>query len=913
MFKKALFILWLFALFSVVAYAGTSGKVVGVITAKDTNEPLIGVNVMIVGTTLGASTDLEGYYTILNVPVGNHNLKVSYIGYRGMIKQNIRVNLDLTTTVNFQLESEALDLGQEVVVVAERPMIRKDETNTNVIVTNEAIKNLPVRGLAEIAGLTAGVVRAENSSSLNIRGGRGGETATYIDGVLVTDPYNNAMRVYVPNRAIEELSVQTGGFNAEYGEAMSGIVALTTRTGSDRYHFTVDAVTDGFLSAEKKALGTYSYGFNEYTGTISGPIIPKKSHTFFLSLTRNYRSDYTPSYGWAENSYRLKNYTYYQPVFTNQLDSTGAFVMDTVRHDYKFNARLPGNYSSDWAYSGKVRFQLSKNMELRSSWIQTDRKFSQDFLGLADAIQPIMFFNTDHRPIYFTNTRSINTTFTHMFTARGFYDLKLNYFDTQRKTYDPVFKDDLLKYGDPTYNPWPDTPTYYGEAYTGRIQPDYFQPGCQYDSYFKQRTTYWGADFDLTYQFGKYHTVQSGFEYKYHTLRSIRIYTPSKLADPDYATDIERYRAADIRGYGYDLVGNEVNSGDYFSDVVRDSTNTPTSGFYNQKPYHPIVMSGYIQDKIEFKDLILNLGLRYDHINPNAWMFRQLAAQFDANGVAVPGTGMFGGDRVFDANDVKDSETYSYFSPRLGVSFPVTDRTVFHAQYGKFYQMPMLQDLYLSPFYMDNYVSQGGYFTSLNNPNLRPPRTISYEIGFKQTLADIASLQLTAFYKETEDLVQLVTVVTDVRSIAFQENGDFGAIKGFDFIFNLRRFKNLSASMNYELQYAVGTGSASTSNYDIAWIVGTRGNYPKFAQPLDFEQRHTGSVNVDYRFPAETSHFLRKTGVNLVFSFNSGNPYTRAQLMSLFPFTGRYDNDRVSMIPVSAVNGESTPWNYRLD
>jgi len=750
---------------------------------------------------------------------------------------------------------------------------------------------------------------------MNVRGGRGAETVTYIDGVNVTDPFNFAMRVYLPNDAIEEMSVQTGGFSAEYGEAMSGIIAITTRVGSDKYHFSAEAITDEFLSPENKALGAYSYGFNEYVASVSGPIIPKSKHSFYFNISRQYIADWTPSWGWAENSWKLDDYSYDQLVYTNEYDSTAeAYIMDTVMHDYKFNARLPENFSSRWSYSGKIKLQLSKNLELKSTYIHTNREYSQDILGAAFAIQPIRFFNTDHRPVTLNHTTSFNVTLTHMLSSKTFYDLKFNIFDTERKCWDPVFKDDLYKYGDPTYNPWPDVEQYYGEAYTGRMGPDFFQPGCQYDSYIRQASAHWGIDFDITHQQGRYHNFKAGFEYKYHTVRYYRMYNPTKMAYPHWNSEIEKYRGADVKFYGYDVEGNVVDSGDYLEDVVRDSTHTPTDGFRRQAPYHPIVMNGYIQDKIEFEDIVLNLGLRWDYIDPNAWMFRDIAAEFNPDGSLVEGTGMFGGDDLFDESDITDHESYYFLSPRLGVSFPVTDRTVFHAQYGKFYQPPRLQDLYLSPFYMDRYVASGGYFTNLTNPNLRPPKTTSYEIGFKQMFGNLASIQLTAFYKETEDLIQLNTVTTDVASIAFQDNGDFGTIKGMDVIFTMRRFKNLSVNLNYELQFAEGTGSASAGNYDIAWIWGTRGNYPKFAQPLDFERRHSGSLNFDYRYTEEAPiKLLRFTGANVMFTFNSGNPYTRNTITNQFPFDGRYDNDRISTTPLSAVNSEVTPWNFRID
>jgi len=893
-------------------FGATAGKIAGRVVDRATGEPLAGVNVIVddPSLVLGAATDVDGYYSILNVPVGGYKIRTTYIGYKDYVIQNVRVSVDLTTEVNFEMEQTALEF-EEVLVTAVRPMIRKDETNTNIIRTAEEINNMPIRGMQQIISTTAGVVKDDNSLVMNVRGGRGGETAMYVDGVLVNDPYNKAVRVYLPNEAIEEMSVQTGGFNAEYGDAMSGIIAVTTNVGGERYNASVQAITDEFLAADKKMLGTYSYGYNEYIFSLSGPVIPKTKHTFFISGTRRYIADAWPSWGWAENADKLDVFNYDQ-ILTVGYDSLNNPIRDTLTHNYDFSARIPKNQSSEWSWTGKLKLQLGKNMTLKSSFVRTDRTFGN--------MNPIQLFNASHTAETRDYSQSINVTLTHSLSQNTFYDLKLNLFDTERKIYDPVFGDNLEMYGDPDYNPYPDrsvTNQYVGEAYTRRIYSslkfDFFEPGSQYDDYFKNRTTYWAIDFDLVHQYGKYHSLRAGFEYKYHTLREIRFLSPVRLAKT-YGTELEKYQNADVRFYGYTIDGEESDEGDFFNDVTRAADGTLLSGYKSQAPYHPIIMSWYVQDKVEFRDLVLNIGMRYDHVNPNAWQFRELDATFDANGVYVDGTGMFGGNRQFDKSDVKDSESYSFISPRLGMSFPVTDRTVFHAQYGKFYQAPDLADLYLSPFYLDAFVNRGGYFTTLDNPNLRPPKTTAYEIGFRQRLSDYASLQMTAFYKETEDLVQVLNVTTDVTNIAFSMNGDYGNVKGFDFIFNLRRYKNLSATFNYEMQFAHGTGSATGSNFDIAWQGGARGNFPKFAMPLDFEQRHTGSLNLDYRFGRDDGPiYLQNTGVNLLFQFNSGQPYTLMALSNSFPFDGRYDNDRISAKPVSPVNSQASPWVFRLD
>jgi len=891
MIKKMLAI-FLLAILPFVLFAGTTGKIAGVVRDKETGEPLAGANVQVIGTYLGTATDADGNYVLLNVPVGLLDIKVSYMGYSDMVKQGVRVSVDLTTDVVFDMVSAAIE-GETVIVTAERPMIRKDETNTNILRSAEEIGVLPIRGMQAISASVAGVVKSDNSNTMNIRGGRGNENAIYVDGVLVNDPYNAAVRVEIPNEAIEELSVQTGGFNAEYGHAMSGIIIMTTNSGSDQYHGSLMGITDQFLASDSKTLGTYSYGYNEYVATLGGPILPGKRHTFFVSGTRKWLKDGFPSWGWAENKNKPSQFS---------------------------EGTVPGQSDASWSFTGKTRFQILKSLELKTSAVYTDR--------LIGSVDPLWLYDVEHAPETATKHLSVNGTITHTLSPTTYYDVKLNYFYTQRKIYDREFGDDLMKYGDPTYVPdaaWAGNDANFGSIYSGYYKPDFNKPGVAYDDYFRNQTKYWNAEFNLTHQLGKYQTLKLGGDYTYHTLREIRLLAPGNLASKSDLTEIERLRAADIRFYGYKVGYNnrnftisETEDGSYLDDVVYDASGNPTSGYNSQEPYHPITMSSYIQDKIEFADLVLNLGLRWDRIDANAWQFKQIQAQLNDDGSVVPGTGMFQGNQRFDSNDVIDSKAYDYISPRLGVSFPVSDNTMFHAQFGKFYQKPMLSDLYLSPFYLDRFVKSGGYFTNLDNPNLEPEKTTSYEMGFKRMLSENSSIQLTAFYKETEDLIQMMNIQTDVTSIAFSVNGDFGVIKGFDVIYNLRKTEHLSASVNYEFQIARGTGSASGDNFDIAWQDGKNGNYPKFIQPLSFEQKHTGIVNVDYRLGENEGpeifgvKLFEKAGANLLFSFNSGQPYTLCRIENSMPFSGRYDND-IANKPISAVNAQNTPWNYRFD
>ena len=209
------------------AFARSNGKVAGTIKDKKTGEPLIGCNVVLVGTMMGAATDLDGRYSILNVPPGTYTLSVTLVGYAPTKIQEVKVNIDLTTTIDVQLTDTVLDLGQEVVIIAERPLVRKDQTAKTAVIGRDELSALPVSEFSQVLNLQAGFVAG------SLRGGRSGEVAYWIDGVPVTDVYDGSQVVEVNKNLVQEVQLVSGAFNAEYGQAMSGIVNIATREGGE--------------------------------------------------------------------------------------------------------------------------------------------------------------------------------------------------------------------------------------------------------------------------------------------------------------------------------------------------------------------------------------------------------------------------------------------------------------------------------------------------------------------------------------------------------------------------------------------------------------------------------------------------------------------------------------------------------
>lgn len=268
-----------------VLVAGTTGKIAGRITDKSNAEPLPGVNIVVATTTLGASSAADGSYTILNVPPGLYTIRVSLIGYVAITVTNVRVVVDQTTTLHHSLEPSTVELA-DIVVRAERPAIQRDLTATVSVLSSEQIKLLPVKDFVEVLQLQAGVVG--EGSRINVRGGRSNEVAYLIDGMYVKDPVLGTLGTRINNDAIAELNFLSGTFNAEYGNALSGVVNIITKEGSKEF--------SGLLEGRTSEFGVTRYSNireSRVSGSLSGPL-GAEDLSFFLSGERDARGSWLP-------------------------------------------------------------------------------------------------------------------------------------------------------------------------------------------------------------------------------------------------------------------------------------------------------------------------------------------------------------------------------------------------------------------------------------------------------------------------------------------------------------------------------------------------------------------------------------------------------------------------------------------
>lgn len=833
-----------------VAWAGTTGQLSGVVRDSKTGEAVSLASVAIPDLKRGAVTDAQGNYVILNIPAGHYSVRVSLLGYISQLRQDVEIIPDFNTRLDFSIESTVLTNVPEVVIRAQRPLIQKDVTGSTKFLSSDDIKYQPLRGYQDAVAQQSGVVNfklnidneAQNNNTLIIRGGRPNEVAYYVDGFSQQDPLTGVSTTAINTDAIEEIVVQTGGFNAEYGRINSGAVNIVTKEGGERYFGSAEGILGDWFKRSR--------GYKNFNASIGGPLSPGlKQVTLFASGERKDIQDRRPS------------------IITDE-------VADPSQPGLFTNGVLPSNESETWSGVGKLSWKPSPLQTLKLGGTYNQDKWQQ-FLNAYR-------FNLPHAPRYRDKNYSLYGTWNHSLSARSYYEVKGNYFLTDRIRGDGVAFDDLKAYAfpsgeaDPTYNP--------DEAlfFYGADDP---QGAHIWDDFLHRKSSYWGVSADYANQLTTAFQIKVGGDYQRHTLRYYDHYFPTQLYE-DSAGVLLAKNTLDVDRYGYDAFGNEIDSG-------------------QDGPKHPKVAAVYAQGKYERLGLVLNAGLRFDYLTPSTLSLRSEATplQSDVNDSTNLPTRL-------DAQDLQESKVYRRLSPRLGVGFPVSDRTLVHVNYGKFFQQPNLQDLYVSYAFLEHKVRTGGYFVGFGNPNLKPEQTTAYEIGIAHTPTERSRIEAAAYYKDVKDLVEITNIPSTPNAFSSYRNRDFATIKGLDLSYTLRRVGYVSMGASYSLSWAMGTGSVSQTQRNIAW---TASETPKIATPLAFDQRHKFAANFDYRFGKgegpvwSGKRLLENAGISVLVNAGSGFPYTPTRVYNEVTLAA------VAAQPIGPINSRYGPWTLTTD
>lgn len=782
------------------AFAGTTGKIAGRVTDANTGEPLIGANVIVKDSFFGASTDLDGYYAILNLPPGTYILQVEYIGYNTTEITDVKVSIDLTTPIDISLSETTLETSETITIVAERQTIQKDLTATTSVVDDQIIEALPVTEVSEVLKLQAGYVDG------HMRGGRKGEVAYWVDGIPVTDAYDGGTVVDVNKDMIQELQVVSGAFNAEYGNAMSGIVNMVTKGGSNEFGGSFTTYLGDYYSTHTDIFWDID-NFNplsiyNFDGSIHGAIVKEKlfyylngRHIYFCGRY-NGKEEYEPSNTW----------TVINGEFLKYRDSS-----DIGSGDY-----VPMNWNRKNYGQMKLIYKMTPTINILSNTIYDHvkyRDYDRNYKLNPDG--DLQRFRTGTAQMF---------KITHILSPETFYELALTGFQKDYKHY--TYKDPHdSKYVHPSLNDPP-------------INNSFKTGGTNLSRFNRETFTLLGK-LDFTSQLSKSQQIKWGAEYRQYQLK----YDDYTLQPIDEDLSFNRYILDD-------------------SQYIRTEIPDDTSRFRSRYTRKPLEAAAYLQDKMEFEDFILNIGVRFDYFDANT----QYPADPEDPDILLPRKTV-NREKTYEERLTywyKDTKPKYQISPRVGAAFPISSTGKVYFSYGYFFQRPSFELLYQNPSYKVDETT--GDAALIGNPNLDPEKTIQGELGIQQEIFTDLMVDATIYFRDIRDLTGTRADLIRLpggKEYALYSNSDLGLVKGFILAFKKRMSGNYSASIDYTFQIAEGTASDPKDALDAK----NSESLPEVQLiPLNWDQRHT--INASMTYAATT------WGGSLIYTYGSGLPYT---------------------------------------
>ncbi len=866
---------------SSTVFAGNTGKIVGRVLDEN-KQPLPGATIIVLGTTRGASTDPDGKYQIIGIPIGTYTVQARAVGYNSVYKTNVTIGADVTTQLNYEMSSTPIE-QREFIVTADQ-LVNSLKTSNEITTGQKTIESIPnVKTVEDVLKLQAGVVK--KGDNLFLRGGRANEVQYLVDGIPTnnvlggtgtsTTGTNEELQKYysgvsngtigggsgslaVSSNAIASVSVQTSGFDADLGNAQSGVVNIVTKSGSDKYSTSLQFRTDKISGKnQNENYSSFTFGgpepLTKYLLPNMGVNIPGNL-TFFLSTDIN-RSD--GPYNYVENQFfnPIERKVQLSGFLGGLLNGLGFRFRDNQKNSFTFNSKLRYDMSSTDQFSYGYRASLSSTHNYSNAW-----KYRGDSSGLGASlgIQNVL-------------------TWTHFFSSNSFLRVNMGKLETENGNDVAGIK-----------------PTDYSSAWQDRDPDDdgFFDLGTD-QGWSHSLTKVWSARVDFNSQVHELHLFKTGFEFYYEEIQSTDIARPTvrqpdstgTLIDPPFPASFERNRG-EFPGYG----------------VYRWATTT-----------YPSRGSAYIQDNIEFSGLNLHIGVRYDYFDIGRqvyyddWLTKWKLAydwkpeiqgqanpdwieQLEKDGYQKDENGQVTLRGLSDGTRFWYFLTHGYFSPRLSIGYPVTDRIVFYFNYGHFLQFPDRDNFYRDPF------GQGQDGNLVGNPSLKPQRTVAYEAGFEDQFTDDMAIGVNAFYKDYFDYPTTIARGTN----NFFINLDYASVRGFEIKFNQAFTGNFRTFLSYSYQLAKGRASnplASLFN-------------PQFQLPretrLDWDQNHTANILTTYsvgsREPGKFFGlpFVNNYSISITWSFGSGFPYT--------PYTPRTTARNVYL-----VNNETQPYTSTIN
>ena len=762
------------------APSGGSGRITGKVV--DGKEPVAFAQVIILGSRQGTQTDENGVFVLPGIPVGSHQVQVMAIGYDKLV-QTVQVNAGQTATVNFTVGAAKITKTvEEIVVTAEKRIDTKSST-TKQTISAEKLREIPVDNLSQAIAVKAGIVA--QGGELHFRGGRGGEVKFQFDGVEVSDPLFGR-NAGIANLAVAGTEVLSGGFDAEYGNALSGVVSVSTKEGTERFGGEVRWDTDRYGDPTK----TFD-NYDRFTFGFGGPT-PIKNLTYFATYEGSFADTYLRSSMTKPNrtlldfiqlGNRQSNQINTNFKLAYRVNSKNKLTFETVN-----NHTINTPYNHMWSRKGFVQVSydtvhaagLPDRYNPRyGTWsaTQTDSTFQP--MNMADHV-PTIDDRYQQFTMVWTNQLSDKSVITTRI-ADFVFDTRASIGRKQPWEYDTQ------------------SPQYWnGNVVFGTENNPYYATHGDYPTYSQVTAATYTLKSDFSTRKWKQHTVKTGIEAKYNRVQNLNLVLPNSET-------------------------NGLPGG-----ARSDFTNFNPEG------------AAYVQDRWEFEGLVLNAGVRYDLFTP--------------------------GLQIADADLASGKRYKEQFSPRLGIAYPISDKDVLSFHYGWTYQTPARNFIFQNRAVNTSVAVRG-------NPDLEPETNIAYQAGVQHLFSRDVSGQFSVFFK---DIYGLITSRQDRDAfgnlINVYFNGDYASSRGFEASVTKSFSHKFSAEVNYT--YSLATGVASDPNQALQFSQGGRLYLPISERALNWDQRHTLTLQTVVRDPG-------KWGFRTLWTYGSG-----------FPFTPAFRNDR---------------------
>ena len=824
--------------FTGMLFSGQTGKIAGIVTDASSGGALVGCNVLVKGTSQGASTDANGEYFIINLSPGSYDLEFSMIGYAAYTAEGVSVNIDVTTPVNAAVSTEAVAMSG-IVVTAEQPAIEKTLTSTKQIVSGDMMSGMAVTDVNDVIKTLPGVT--EFGGDLHIRGGRSGEEMYLVDGASVTNAVMGGEAIPVNPGMVGELQLITGTFNAEYGQAMSGLFNTVLREPPKGFHASVGFRTTLGQDYFKADAGTFS-GTDVYAETME--IVDDAGA--YTNAAEN--TDYTKTAFGGEKTIMDFSAGFGTGEFG------GVFSLRTLDD----GGRLPGLEEKLQNVQAKLNYQLGSSLKLSAEVMNYTRNGFYDPYYDAERMDAGLdiwqwlwamdqYPRTEESATQFGVTANYVMSPSTNITVRA--DMMMRKQEDGAQSADGKFVDfdtNAKVTATTSYN-GADGPNHTKVMEDRANSNAWYNMENVYGQYFKSEETITTIGAHATSQLNNRHQLKAGFD----------------------------YRMFDLDRWGHDVWNGRT---------LGYTEANPRLQYNSFGGATPTEIAAYAQDQMEFNDMILNVGLRFDGFDAGSdkgvWAPNDPITDAAGDGAVNP----------FDPSKRTATEMKTQISPRLGASFPVGDNMAFRYAYGSFFQRPEFYSLLNNHMAQMDGGTESGFFIYLGNANLDPMKNTIYEMGLQYSLASNLKLDVSGYHRDISNL----QAAQEVYSIPFRDStsadwvgtGDafeaahysvmvsdhFGDVRGLETSLSMTGQSGLTGRVSYTFSIARGTASdkINAGNGSLTQDGGGIAANMLTMTTLDWHRPHILNGYVDYHM--DMSGLLQSAGVNLTFNAQSGLP-----------------------------------------